>query len=281
MPVTSIEGAALAGAEGVASVGAEMEEEGSGVGAVVVKGGAGVSVAGVGVVAVVGTSLADSSATGGPVLSTAGLEAGSFSGGGVGSEGCGGAFGSSEESEEAASRLLIDVGVGEAETVEPDWGTEKAGLVFDSEDFNKLPKAAPLDKSAPVESSAEFWRPAPKLNCTVPLPVPNPVSPKVNEAAAGLDSLVSSPWPTRSPEKLPRVSPPTVLGGCGSILRAGMEEVGLPASPDVFEGRVGDTVPRAGELDSEVRENVSSPVWPNTILPFPKENLFASFTGET
>lgn len=281
MPVSSTVGAALAGAGGVASVGTEMEEDVSGIGAVVAKGCTGVSVAGVGVVAVVVSSPADSSTTGGLMLSAAGLEAGSFSGGGVGSEGCGGAFGSSEESEDSESKLLKDVGAGKAEAAELDWGTEKAGLTFDSEGLNKLPEAAPLDKSAPVESSADFWRPAPKLNCAVPLPRPNPVSPNVNEGAAGLagDSLSSSPWPTRSPEKLPRVSPPTVLGGCGSILRAGVEEMGLPASPDVFGGRAGDAVPRAGEVDFGVRENVSSPVWPNIILPFPKENLFASFAG--
>lgn len=280
-PVGSTAVAALADAGGVASFGAEMEEDVSGIGAVVAKGCTGVSVAGVGVVATVVASPADSSTTGGLVPSTTGLEAGSFSGGGVGSEGCGGAFGSSEESEDAASKLLKDVGAGKAEEVEPDWGTEKAGLTFDSEGLNKLPDAVPLDKSAPVESSADFWRPAPKLNCGVPLQRPNPVSPKVNEAAAGLadDSLASSPWPTRSPEKLPRVSPPTVLRGCGSILRTGVEEVGLPASPDVFGGRPGDAVPRAGEVDFGVRENVSSPVWPNAILPFPKENLFASFAG--
>lgn len=109
----------------------------------------------------------------------------------------------------------------------------------------------------------------------------NPVSPKVNETVAGLAgaSLASSPWPTRSPEKLPRVSPPTVLGGCGSILRAVVEVEGLPASP-VVGRRVGDAVPRAGEVDLGVMENVSSPVWPNTILPFANENLFTSFTWD-
>lgn len=35
-----------------------------------------------------------------------------------------------------------------------------------------------------------------------------------------------------------------------------MVEVGLAASPDVFGGRVGDPVPRAGEVE----ENGSSPV---------------------
>lgn len=107
------------------------------------------------------------------------------------------------------------------------------------------------------------------------MPIPSPVSPKANEAAVDLmdESLASSPGPTRSPEKLPRVSPPTVFGGCGSILRAAVEEVGL--SPDVFVGKVGDPVPRAGENDS-------SPVWPNIIFPFPpKENLFTSFPAET
>lgn len=91
------------------------------------------------------------------------------------------------------------------------------------------------------------------------------------------DSFASSPWPTRSPEKLPRVSPPTILGGCGSVLRAVVEEMSLAASPNVFG--VGDIVPRAGEVDFGVRENVSSAVWPNTALPFPDENLLPS-TGE-
>lgn len=93
------------------------------------------------------------------MLPTAGSVVVSFSGGGVGSEGCDGTFGSSDESEEAARRLLKDVG--KAEAAEPDWGTEKAGLVFESGGLNKLPDA--LDKSAAV-SSADFWRPAPKLN---------------------------------------------------------------------------------------------------------------------
>lgn len=93
------------------------------------------------------------------MLPTPGSAVVSFSGGGVGSEGCDGTFGSSDESEEAARRLLKDVG--KAEAAEPDWGTEKAG--FESGGLNKLPDAAPLDKSAAV-SSADFWRPAPKLN---------------------------------------------------------------------------------------------------------------------
>lgn len=79
-------------------------------------------------------------------------------------------------------------------------------------------------------------------------------------------SLASSPWPTRSPEKLPRVSPPAVLG-------AGVVEEGLSIC------RIGDAVPRAGEVDLGVREKVSSPGCPNTILPFPpKVNLLISFT---
>lgn len=135
--------------------------------------------------------------------------------------------------------------------------------------MNKLPDVAPLDKSAPVESSADFWRPAPKLNCVAPLLIPSPVSPKANEAAGLTDeSLASSPAPTRSPEKLPSVSPPTVFGACGSILSAvGAEEA---LSTVTFVGGVGDAVPRAGENDS-------STVWPNSILPFPpNENLATS-----
>lgn len=160
------------------------------------------------------------SATGsGLGLSTTGAASGSFSGGGVGSEGSGETFGSSKDPGGAARRLLKD------------WATEKAGLAVGSGGLNKLPDAAPLDKSAPVDSSTDFWRPAPKLNCAAAA-LPSPVSPKVNEPAAGLveESLASSPWPTRSPEKLPSVSPPIGLRGCGSILRG--VEAGL--SPDMF-----------------------------------------------
>lgn len=271
--VASTVGAALASGGGVASAGAVREEGGSGVAEVGAGGGVGagaVSVAAV--VPVVEASSAGSGATRGLALSTAGSAAGSFSGGGVGSEGCVGAFGSSEESEGAERRLLKDVG--KAEVIELGWGTEKAGLGVDSGGLNKLPVATPFDKSATAASSADFWRPAAKLNCAATLPIPSPVSPKVNEAAAGLmdESLASSPGPTRSPEKLPRVSPPTVFGGCGSILRAGVVEVGLSA--EVFGGSVGDAVPRA-------RENESSPGWLNIIFPFPpKENLLMSFTGQ-
>lgn len=151
--VASITGATLAGVGGVASAGAVMEEGASGVGAVVAKGGAGdgaVTVAAV--VSAVTASAVGSATTGRLVLSTAGSVAGSFSGGGVGSEGCGGSFGSSDKSAEAARILLKDIG--KAEATELDWGTEKAGLGFDSGGLNKLPDAAPLDKSAPVESSA-------------------------------------------------------------------------------------------------------------------------------
>lgn len=272
--VASTVGAALSGVGGVASVGAVMEGGGSGVGAVVAKGGVGaVTVAAV--VSVTPASAAGSGTTRGLALSVSGPVTGSFSGGGVGSEGSGETLGSSVDSEGAARRLLKDVG--KAEAAEPDWGTEKAGLGFGSGGLNKLPD--PLDKSAPVESSVDFWRPAPKLNCAAPLLIPSPPSPKVNEPAAGLvdESLASSPWPTRSPEKPPRVSPPIVLMGCGSILRGAVVEAGF--SPDVFEGRVGEAVPRAGEVDFGVRENGSSPAWPNIILPFPpKENLLISFT---
>lgn len=277
----SVVDAALAGVGGAASVSVVKEEGGFGVGAAVAKGGAGVDAVTVAdVVSVAATSAAGLVTTRGLPLSMAGSEAGSFSVGGVGSDGCGGAFGSSEESEEAAIRLLKDVGKDGA--AEIDWGTEKAGLGLESGGLNKLPDPAPLDKSAPVESSTDFWSPAPKLNCGAPLPIPSPASPNANEAAAGLvdESLASSPWPTRSPEKLPRVSPPIVLGGgCGSILRAAAVEVGF--STDGYGGRVGDPEPRAGEVDFGVRGNGSSPVWPNIILPFPpKENLLTSFTCE-
>lgn len=189
--MASIVGAALAGAGGVASAGVVLEEGGSGVGAVVAKGGVGALT--VVVVSVVAVSVAGSGITEGLTLSTGGSVAGSFSGGGVGSEGCEGAFGSSDASEGAARRLLKDVR--KAEAVELDWGTEKASLVFDSGGLNRLPDTAPLDKSAPVESSEDFRRSALKLNCAAPLPIPSPESPKVNEAAVGLaeESLASSP----------------------------------------------------------------------------------------
>lgn len=77
-------------------------------------------------------------------------------------------------------------------------------------------------------------------------------------------SLASSPWPTRSPEKLPRVSPPASLEGCGSTRRA--EAEGL--SPEALEA-VEDA---AEAIDSSI-------TWPNSAFPFPpKENLPASFT---
>lgn len=266
--VASIVGAALDEGRGGASTGVIMEEEGSGVGAVGAKEGVGaVAVAAVG--SVVAASAAGSDTTGGLAHSTAGTAVGSLSGGGVGSEGCRGTLGSTDESEEAARRLLKD----KAETAELEWGIEKAGLGFESGGLNKLPDVAPLDKSVPVESSADFWRAAPKLNCAAPLAIA--VSPKENEAAVGLmdESLASSPGPTRSPEKLPKVSPPTVFRGCGSMLRAVVEDVGL--SPEVFSGMLEDPEPRAEEIDSSM-------ACPNIILPFPlKENLFISFAKET
>lgn len=209
---------------------------------------------------------------------------GSGSGGGVGSKACIGALGSSGESRGAARRPLKDVG--KADAVELDWGMEKGSLAVESGGLKTLPElavTAPLDKSVPVQSSVGFCTDAPKLNCAAPFPRPSPLSPKLNVAAVGLAeaSLASSPWPTRSPEKLPKVSPPIALGGWGSTLRAGVVEDGLTGSLDMLGGGVREPVPRAGEVDLGVRENVSSPVWPNTILPPPlKENLLTSFTGD-
>lgn len=141
-------------------------------------------------VSVVSVSGAGSGITDELTLSTKGSA--SFSGGGVDSEGCE-AFGSSDASGGAVRRLLKDVR--EADTVELDWGKEKASLAFDSGGLNKLPDAAPLDKSAPVESSEDFRRSPAKPNCAGPLPTPSAESPKVNEAAEGLveESLASSP----------------------------------------------------------------------------------------
>lgn len=117
---------------------------------------------------------------------------GSFSEGGVDSDGDAEAFGSCGDSEEAARRLLKDVG--KAEAAEPNGETVNAGFVFESGGLNKLPDVAPFDKSAVVESSADFWRPTPKLNCDAPLPMPSPVSPKVNaEADFVEESFASSP----------------------------------------------------------------------------------------
>ena len=146
---SSVEGK-LACPGGVASACAVMLEGGSGIGAAVAKGSAGIGAA----VSVVVASTVGTGATGRLLLSTAGSAiGGSFSGGGVGSEDCGGAFGSSDDSEEAERRLLKDVG--NAEAPELDKGAEKAGLI-DSGGLNKLPDAATLDKSAVVESSADF-----------------------------------------------------------------------------------------------------------------------------
>lgn len=79
-------------------------------------------------------------------------------------------------------------------------------------------------------------------------------------------SLASSPWPTRSPEKLPRVSPPASLEGCGSTRRA--EAEGL--SPEALEA-----------VEDAVEAIDSSITWPNSAFPFPpKENLPASFTAK-
>lgn len=142
--VASIVGAVLAGGKGAGSVGVVMEDEGSGAG--VVTGAAGVSV------------VAAASSVGSGIMtdllhSTAGSAAGSFSGGGVGSEGCG-CFGSSGVSEGAARRLLKETG--KAVLTELDWGTEKAGFGTESGGLNKLLEVAPLDKSVPVASSADF-----------------------------------------------------------------------------------------------------------------------------
>lgn len=139
---------------GVASVSAEVEERGSGVGDTVGKGDVDAGAVGVGLAAV--PSPADSGTTGALVLSTAGLSLSSFvslSAGGVGSEGCRGDFATSEESEGSARRLLKDVGNVE----ELDWVVEKFGLVFDAGGLNKLPDVTPFDKSPAIESSADFW----------------------------------------------------------------------------------------------------------------------------
>lgn len=143
--VASIVGAVLAGGKEADSVGVVMEDEGSGAGVVTVA-------------AVVSVAAAAASSVSSGIMrelaySTAGSAAGSFSGGGVGSEGCG-CFGSSEVSEGAARRLLKDTG--KPVLTELDWGTEKAGFGIESGGLNKLLDVAPLDKSVPVASSADF-----------------------------------------------------------------------------------------------------------------------------
>ncbi|TNN83220.1 hypothetical protein EYF80_006553 [Liparis tanakae] len=229
--VASNVGAALAGAGVVASVGAVTEGAKPAVGAVVARGGTGDG-AGTATAAI---RAAGSDTATGLALSTTGRGA------------------------EAARRLPKDVG--EAEAKELAGGTEKACLRLGSGGLNKLPAAAPLDRSGDGESSADFWRPEAKLNAAAPLLPLSAVSPKLNEPAAGLasESLASSPWPTRSPEKLPRVSPPIVLRGCGSILGAGVAEAAF--SPDALEGWVGDPVPGAGLVDIGVWAKGSSPAW--------------------
>lgn len=56
--------------------------------------------------------------------------------------------------------------------------------------------------------------------------------------------------------------------GCASTLKAAVEDGGLSA--EALDGTVEDALLTAAET-------VSPEVWPKTILPFPKENLFISF----
>lgn len=179
--MASIVGAALAGTRGTASADVAIQEGGSGRGAVEAKGGVGVFT--VDVTSVFSRSVAGSGAAMGLTLCTEGSVAVPFSGGGVDSEGCRGAFGSSDDSEEAARRLLKD---------EPIADVAEASLAFDSGGLNKLLGGAPLDTSTPVESLVNF-KFEPKLNCAASLSAP--VSPKVKDAAVGLgdESLASSP----------------------------------------------------------------------------------------
>lgn len=256
----SVVGAALPAVGGVASVAVVVED--SAAGSAAARGGTGdvtVAVA----VSALAASAAGSGTTVGLTGSTGGSAAGSFSGGGVGSEGCGGILGASELPG-AIARILLKDNAGAAAL---DGGTGKVGLEFDSGGLNKLPEAASLDKSVPAKFFTAAWKIAPKLSCDAPLVSASPGSTKGNEAAVGLAdvSLASSPWPTRSPEKLPRVSPPASFEGCGSTLRTVVE--GL--SPEEF-----------GAAEDAAEATDSSMVWPKSILPFPKENLCASFTRE-
>lgn len=131
--------------------------------------------------------------------------------------------------------------------------------------LKRLPEDADLEKSVPGGNFPAVWRIASKVNCGFTLPKASPGSPKEKEAAVGLAgaSLASSPWPTRRPEKLPRVSPPASLEGCGSTRRA--VEEGL--SPEAFDAD-----------EDAALETDSSITWPNSAFPFPpKENLLVSF----
>lgn len=99
--------------------------------------------------------------------------------------------------------------------------------MFDSGGLNKLLCVIPLGCS--VGPKLKFCTPWPRL-----------ASPNVSDAGFVEESLPSSPWPTRSPEKMPSVSPPTVFGSCGSALKAVLVGVLLDASFDVFGTKVGD-----------------------------------------
>lgn len=73
------------------------------------------------------------------------------------------------------------------------------------------------------------------------------------------NSAPSSPCPTRSPEKLPNVSPPATFGGCGSALEPATLEAGFATSPKLLADELEDPVLRPGEFDFVGRENGSSP----------------------
>lgn len=128
--------------------------------------------------------------------------------------------------------------------------------------LNRLPEAAALGLE--MSDPGGNFPLVSKVNCLA-LFRANPGSPKEKEAAVGLASasLASSPWPTRNPEKLPRVSPPASLDGCGSTRSAapkGLSPEALDADEDAVEA-----------TDSSI-------TWPNSGFPFPKENLLGSFT---
>lgn len=190
---------------------------------------------------------------------------GSGSGGRVASEDLGSSGGSWGVDALAASRLPRDVG--KADTAKGGCGAEKPGLVLDSGGLNTpLPE---LTDTGPLVASTGPGTPKP--NCAAP-------SPKAN-LRLGAEASVS-PWPTRSPEKLPRVSPPGAVGAWGSTtLRVGVAVEGLAGSPDMLGGGVEEVLtPSAGELDLEAKEKGSSPAALNTLLPLPKANLLMSFT---
>lgn len=260
-------------AAAASSTGAEMEATGTweGAGESATGGGVGVCVGTAGLGTWTSTVVAAALSTGGLSAGGSGLSSGSR--GETGSTRGPVALGSSGDSREEVRRLLKE---------------EKAVLALGSGGLNTPPE---LMETTGLERSVA---PVPKLNCAAPIPRPPPplsgcANTKPDVAGlAGASLVSSSPWPTRSPEKLPRVSPPRA--GWGSTRRAPVLDEGLTGSPDTVGGGVGEPAPRAGEAEADlgVKEKGSSvaeelnSIFPT--LPPPdaaallNENLAPSFT---